>query len=82
MSDEAIYAAAVAEHAEHGVDVIKVMALGGFATPGSDQLAPNSLVTDSDLSEEISLLCQPREVLVRGTPVNLTEGSPPGFERR
>ena len=30
--------AAVAEHAERGVDVIKVMASGGFATPGSDQL--------------------------------------------
>ncbi|HEX6150565.1 amidohydrolase family protein [Nocardioides sp.] len=27
----------VAEHAERGVDVIKVMASGGFATPGSDQ---------------------------------------------
>ena len=31
--------AAVAEHAERGVDVIKVMASGGFATPGTDQLA-------------------------------------------
>ena len=30
--------AAVAEHAERGVDVIKVMASGGFATPGTDQL--------------------------------------------
>ncbi len=30
--------AAVAEHVEHGVDVIKVMASGGFATPDSDQL--------------------------------------------
>jgi imidazolonepropionase-like amidohydrolase len=29
---------AVAEHAERGVDVIKVMASGGFATPGTDQL--------------------------------------------
>jgi imidazolonepropionase-like amidohydrolase len=29
---------AVAEHAERGVDVVKVMASGGFATPGSDQL--------------------------------------------
>ena len=29
---------AVREHAERGVDVIKVMASGGFATPGSDQL--------------------------------------------
>jgi imidazolonepropionase-like amidohydrolase len=29
---------AVAEHAERGVAVIKVMASGGFATPGSDQL--------------------------------------------
>uniref|UniRef100_UPI00262944BF amidohydrolase family protein n=1 Tax=Mycobacterium sp. TaxID=1785 RepID=UPI00262944BF len=28
--------AAVAERAERGVDVIKVMASGGFATPGSD----------------------------------------------
>jgi imidazolonepropionase-like amidohydrolase len=30
--------AAVAERAEHGVDVVKVMASGGFATPDSDQL--------------------------------------------
>ena len=30
--------AAVAERAERGVDVIKVMASGGFATPGSDPL--------------------------------------------
>lgn len=30
--------ATVAEHAEHGVDVVKVMASGGFATPQSDQL--------------------------------------------
>jgi imidazolonepropionase-like amidohydrolase len=29
--------AAVEEHVRHGVDVIKVMASGGFATPGSDQ---------------------------------------------
>lgn len=31
-------ARAVAEHVEHGVDVIKVMASGGMLTPGSDQL--------------------------------------------
>jgi imidazolonepropionase-like amidohydrolase len=30
--------AAVAEHAGHGVDLIKVMASGGFATPETDQL--------------------------------------------
>ena len=30
--------AAVAEHAERGVDVVKVMASGGFATPETDQL--------------------------------------------
>jgi imidazolonepropionase-like amidohydrolase len=30
--------AAVAEHVERGVDVIKVMASGGFATPETDQL--------------------------------------------
>lgn len=30
--------AAVAAHARRGVDVIKVMASGGFATPGTDQL--------------------------------------------
>lgn len=29
---------AVREHGERGVDVIKVMASGGFATPGTDQL--------------------------------------------
>ena len=34
--------AAVAEHAEHGVDVIKVMASGGFATPDSDCTSPVS----------------------------------------
>lgn len=31
--------AAVAERAERGVDVVKVMASGGFATPDSDQLS-------------------------------------------
>jgi imidazolonepropionase-like amidohydrolase len=30
--------AAVAERAQRGVDVVKVMASGGFATPGTDQL--------------------------------------------
>ncbi len=30
--------AAVSERAERGVDVVKVMASGGFATPGTDQL--------------------------------------------
>ena len=30
--------AAVAEHVARGVDVVKVMASGGFATPGTDQL--------------------------------------------
>jgi len=30
--------ATVVEHADRGVDVIKVMASGGFATPGTDQL--------------------------------------------
>lgn len=30
--------AAVADHVERGVDVIKVMASGGFTTPGTDQL--------------------------------------------
>jgi imidazolonepropionase-like amidohydrolase len=30
--------AAVAEHADRGVDVVKVMASGGFATPETDQL--------------------------------------------
>jgi imidazolonepropionase-like amidohydrolase len=31
---------AVAEHAERGVDVIKVMASGGMVTPGTDAFAP------------------------------------------
>jgi hypothetical protein len=30
--------AAVTEHAEHGVDVVKVRAAGGFATPETDKL--------------------------------------------
>jgi imidazolonepropionase-like amidohydrolase len=38
--------AAVAEHAEHGVDVIKVMASGGFATPGTDQLGAQFTVAE------------------------------------
>jgi imidazolonepropionase-like amidohydrolase len=40
--------AAVAEHAERGVDVIKVMASGGFATPGTDQLGAQ--FTSADLT--------------------------------
>lgn len=38
--------AAVAEHVERGVAVIKVMASGGFATPGSDQLGAQYDVTE------------------------------------
>jgi len=38
--------AAVAEHAEHGVDVIKVMASGGFATPDSNQLGAQFTVAE------------------------------------
>ena len=37
---------AVRRHAERGVDVIKVMASGGFATPGSDQLGAQYTVTE------------------------------------
>lgn len=37
---EAAVRAAVAEHAERGVDVIKVMASGGFLTPGSSVELP------------------------------------------
>ena len=37
---------AVREHAERGVDVIKVMASGGFATPGSDQLGAQFTVAE------------------------------------
>lgn len=44
--------AAVAEHAERGVDVIKVMASGGFLTPGSEpetpQFGPEELRTVVD----------------------------------
>jgi imidazolonepropionase-like amidohydrolase len=36
---------AVAKHAEHGVDVVKVMASGGFATPGTDQLGAQFTVS-------------------------------------
>jgi imidazolonepropionase-like amidohydrolase len=35
---DAALRAAVVERAERGVDVVKVMASGGFATPGTDQL--------------------------------------------
>ena len=38
--------AAVAEHSERGVDVIKVMASGGFATPGTDQMGAQFTVTE------------------------------------
>jgi imidazolonepropionase-like amidohydrolase len=38
--------AAVAEHAERGVDVIKVMVSGGFATPETDQLGAQFTVTE------------------------------------
>ncbi len=38
--------AAVAERAERGVDVVKVMASGGFATPGTDQLGAQFTVTE------------------------------------
>jgi imidazolonepropionase-like amidohydrolase len=38
--------AAVAEHRERGVDVIKVMASGGFATPGTDQLGAQFTVAE------------------------------------
>jgi imidazolonepropionase-like amidohydrolase len=45
--------AAVMEHAAHGVDVIKVMASGGFATPDTDQLgAQFSAVELASLVEE------------------------------
>ena len=38
--------AAVAEHAERGVDVVKVMASGGFATPETDQLGAQFTVAE------------------------------------
>jgi imidazolonepropionase-like amidohydrolase len=38
--------AAVADHVERGVDVIKVMASGGFATPGTDQLGAQFSVAE------------------------------------
>jgi imidazolonepropionase-like amidohydrolase len=38
--------AAVAEHAGRGVDVVKVMASGGFATPETDQLGGQFAVPD------------------------------------
>lgn len=37
---------AVGERAERGVDVIKVMASGGFATPGTDQLGAQFTATE------------------------------------
>ena len=37
---------AVAEHAGHGVDVVKVMASGGFATPQTDQLGAQFTVDE------------------------------------
>ena len=38
--------AAVTEHAERGVDVVKVMASGGFATPETDQLGAQFTVPE------------------------------------
>lgn len=37
---------AVAEHAERGVDVVKIMASGGFATPNTDQLGAQFSVAE------------------------------------
>ncbi|WP_026925725.1 amidohydrolase family protein [Granulicoccus phenolivorans] len=37
---------AIAEHAEHGVDVIKVMASGGILTPDSDQFGAQFATTE------------------------------------
>jgi imidazolonepropionase-like amidohydrolase len=37
---------AVADHRDHGVDVIKVMASGGFATPGTDQAGAQFSVSE------------------------------------
>jgi imidazolonepropionase-like amidohydrolase len=37
---------AVADHHDHGVEVIKIMASGGFATPESDQLGAQFSVAD------------------------------------
>ena len=37
---------AVTEHVERGVDVVKVMASGGFATPGTDQLGAQFTVAE------------------------------------
>jgi len=52
-------AAAVAQHAERGVDVIKVMASGGFATPGTDpgnaQFTAAELTTLTDQAHRLGL---------------------------
>ena len=45
--------AAMAEHVERGVDVVKVMASGGMLTPGSDQLGVQ--FSPSDLALVVSL---------------------------
>jgi imidazolonepropionase-like amidohydrolase len=38
--------AAVTDHSERGVDLIKVMASGGFATPGTDQLGAQVTIAE------------------------------------
>jgi imidazolonepropionase-like amidohydrolase len=44
---------AVAEHCARGVDVIKVMASGGFATPGTDQMGAQFTVAElTEIADE------------------------------
>jgi imidazolonepropionase-like amidohydrolase len=51
--------AAMAEHVQRGVDVVKVMASGGMLTPGSDQLGvqftPEELRLIVDLAHDVGL---------------------------
>jgi imidazolonepropionase-like amidohydrolase len=62
--------AAMAEHVERGVDVVKVMASGGMLTPGSDQLgvqfsAPDLALIVS-LAHDAGLACVAHTHSVRG----------------
>jgi imidazolonepropionase-like amidohydrolase len=70
--------AAVREHSERGVDVIKVMASGGFLTPGTDMLGaqyePSDLTVLVDAAHEAGLTVLAHAHSVRGIEAALTGG--------
>ncbi len=69
---------AVSEHHDRGVDVIKVMASGGFLTPGTDmfgaQFAPADLRIVVDAAHELGLRVLAHAHSVRGIEAALAGG--------